>query len=378
MMRNRLPVQFFRLRKEWKSIIGWLLLPVIMTVLVMKSIGAWQEETKVPIALVVEEETQLATQLVNGLQNTELLHIHFMALTDALHKLEQHELDSVFVIRAGYEESVLTNRRNQVIEAYSSNQSFAYQAIVETVTSLAQQDMARSKAAIVIKQLFNEYGTVDDWDYVEITEKSRERQENSALLQTNFSFYNMEQEEEDTSIPLLQVFGVWSFFAMITTFFLFDWMLKDNRPEMRARWLYTSISFKRYGLGMLLLYTSLLFVVDILTTFVFMIFFDVILSFKLILSLLFFRITVNLLAFLLANFYRQLFMYYVSGFAIALLFITLGGAIIPLDGLVKRWPWIEMLSPVQSLLATTVPVGWLVVLLIGLTLWIWRGGKANA
>lgn len=381
MMRSlmaRLPAQFFRLRKEWKSIIGWLLLPVILTVLVMKSVGIWKEETKVPIALVVEEETQLANQLVSELENTELLHIHFMTLPDALHKLEQHELDSVFVIRAGYEENVLTNRRNQVIEAYSSNQSFAYQAIVETVTSLAQQDMARSKAAFVIKELFNEYGVAGDWDYDEITEKSRERQENSALLQTTFSFYNMEQEEEEASVPLLQVFGVWSLFAMITTFFLFDWMLKDNRPQVRARWLYTSISFRRYGIGMLVLYTVILFVVDILTATIFSALFDVTLSSKFFLSLLSFRLTINLLAFLLASVYRQLFMYYVSGFAVALFFITLGGAIIPLDGILRRWPWIEMLSPVQSLLAMSVPVEWLGVLSLGLALWIWRGGKADA
>ena len=374
----RLPAQFYRLRKEWKSIIGWLLLPVIMTVLVMKSVGVWQEETKIPIALVVEEETKLASQLVTELENTELLHIHFMELTEALHKLEQHELDSVFVIREGYENNVLTNRRNQVIEAYSSNQSFAYQAIVETVTSLAQQDMARSKAALVIKRMYNDYGSVGDWNYDEITEKSRERQENNALLQTTFTYYDADQETDDSQVPLLQAFGVWSLFAMITTFFLFDWMLKENRPSIRARWLFTSISFRKYGLSMLLLYTVLLFVVDVLTAFVFQSLFDVTITIKLLLSLFSFRVTINLLAFLLASAYRQLFMYYVSGFAIALFFITLGGAIIPLDGLLKRWPWIETLSPVQSLLAMSIPFGWLVVLSVGLALWIWRGGKAIA
>lgn len=381
MMRSlmtRLPAQLFRLRKEWKSIIGWLLLPLIMTVLVMKGVGVWQEETKVPIALVVEEETQLANQLVDELLHTELLHIHFMELPEALHKLEQHELDSVFVIQEGYEENVLTNRRNQVIEAYSSNQSFAYQAIVETVTSLAQQDMARSKAAFVIKQLFKDYGTADEWDYDEITEKSRERQENNALLQTTFTYFNVEQEGKDSSLPLLQVFDVWSLFAMISTFFLFDWVLKESRPEIRARWLFTSISFRRYGLGMLGLYTLILFIVDFLTVAIFVPLFDVTLSFKLILSLLSFRLTVNLLVFLLASIYRNLFMYYVSGFAIALFFITLGGAIIPLDGLLRRWPWIEKLSPVQSLLATTISIEWLVILSLGLVCWIWKGGKVNA
>ena len=374
----RLPAQFIRMRKEWKNILGWLLLPIIMTVLVMKSVGMWQEETKVPIALVVEEETQLASQLVNELVTTELLHIHFMELSVALHKLEQHELDSVFVIKEGYEESVLSSRRNQIIDAYSSNQSLAYQAVVETVTSLAQQDVARSKAAFVIKRLMDDYGSVEVWDYDEIIGESRERQQNEALLQTTFTYYDADKGVTDSRVPLLQVFGVWSLFAMITTFFLFDWVLKENRPSLRPRWLFTSISFRRYGLGMLLLYTGILFAVDVLTAVIFSAMFDVTMTIKLLLSLFFFRFAVNLLAFLLASVYRQLFMYYVSGIALSLFFIILGGAIIPLDGLVRKWPWVEALSPVQSLLTESIPFGWLILLSVGLTLWIWRGGKTIA
>ena len=374
----RLPAQFFRLKKEWKSIVGWLLLPIIMTILVMKSVGMWQDETKVPIALVVEEETQLANQLVDELVGTELLRIHFMELPEALHKLEQHELDSVFLIKEGYEESVLSGRRNQVIEAYSSNQSFAYQAVVETVTSLAQQDVARSKAAFVIKRLMNEYGSVDSWDYNEVIGKSRERQRNEALLQTTFTYYDADSGVTDSQVPILQVFGVWALFAMITTFFLFDWVLKENRPSLRSRWLFTSVSFRRYALGMLLLYTSMLFLVDVLTVVVFSSLFSVMMSSKLLISLFFFRLSINLLAFLLASVYRQLFIYYVSGIALTLLFITLGGAIIPLDGLVRKLPWIEVLSPVQSLLTESIPLGWLIMLSVGLTLWIWKGGKTIA
>ena len=374
----RLPAQFFRLRKEWKSIMGWLLLPILMTILVMKSVGVWQDETEVPIALVVEEETQLANQLVNELLGTELLRIHFMELSEALHKLEQHELDSVFVIKEGYEESVLSGRRNQVIEAYSSNQSFAYQAIVETVTSLAQQDVSRSKAAFVIKQLMNDYGSVEVWDYDEIIGKSRERQQNEALLQTTFTYYDADSGVTDSRLPILEVFGVWALFAMITTFFLFDWVLKESRPSLRPRWLFTFISFRRYALGMLLLYTSILFLVDVLTVVVFSALFGVVMTSKLLISLFFFRLTINLLAFLLASVYRQFFIYYVSGIALALLLITLGGAIIPLDGLVRKWPWVETLSPIQSLLTESIPLGWLIMVSVGLTLWIWKGDKAIA
>lgn len=373
-----LPAQFFRLRKEWKSIVAWLVLPIVLTILVMKGVGLWQEETRVPIALVVEEETQLAKQLVEELVDIQSLSVQFMALPEALHKLEQHELDSVFVIREGYEESVLKNRRNEVIEAYSSNQSFAYQAVVETVTSLAQQDMSRSKAAFVIKDLVKDYGTADEWDYDEIIGRSRTFQENNVLLQTSFSYINIKQEEQDAPLPLLQVFGIWSLFSMIATFFLFDWVIKENRPEIRVRWRFTSMSFRKYGLGMLGIYTVILLMVDLVTVVIFDLLFDVGLSLKLILSAVAFRLTINMLAFLLATLYAKLFMYYVSSFALALLFVTIGGGIIPLDGLLRRWPWIEKLSPVQSLLATSISMEWLLVLSLGLVFWFWRGGKANA
>ena len=155
----------------------------------MKSVESWQKETKVPIALVVEEKTVMSAQLVEDIESTDLLHIQFMNLEEALHKLEQHELDSVFVIRDGYEDYILSNRRNQLIEAYSSNRSFAYQAVVETITSFAQQDAARSKAAFVIKQIYKDYGIGDEWNYQEIIVSSRDRQKNEALLKSSFNIF---------------------------------------------------------------------------------------------------------------------------------------------------------------------------------------------
>lgn len=377
-MINQLPAQFFRMRKEWKGMIVWLLMPIILTILIMKSVGAWQATTKIPIGLVVEEETALANQLVNELLENELLQIHFMPLPEALHKLEQHELDSVFVIRKGYEDKILNNRRNQLIDAYSSNQSFAYRAIVEMVTSFVQQDVSRTKAAFVIRDLFNEYGELTDWNYDEIVETSRARQESKALLQTNFTYDRMIVKETDESIPLLQVFGVWSLFSMIATFFLFDWLIKDKRPSMRMRWLYTSFTFRKYALSLLAIYTGGLFIVDLLTAATFSVLFDVVITKELLGALFAFRLTLNLLAFLSANVFAHLFMYYVIACILSLSAVILGGAMIPIDGLMKRWPWVELLSPVHSFLEMAISIEWLGVLSLGLVIWFVKGGRANA
>lgn len=367
--------RLMRWRKEWKGLVCWLLLPIVLTVFVMTSFSEWQNEMKVPIALVVEEQTELVQQLVADIERTDLLHIHYMELDSAIRKLEQHELDSVFVIRPGYEDNILAGRRNQLIEAYSSNRSYAYQAVVETITSFAQQDAARSKAAFVIKQLFKDAQMEDEWSYIEIIASSRERQQNEALLQSSFSYFDKDNEVVEQLLPIVPVWGVWAFFAMITVFFLFDWVVKEHRPAMRLRWKFTTLSFEKYAWGTFLLYSLLLFAVDLLAAVVFLNLIDEKVT---IVSLLTFRLTINLLAFLLANVLRQLFMYYVSGLAIALLLAVVGGVIVPLEGLMRKWPWLEVVSPVRALLDGTIPMIWLIALFAIFILWLWKGAKSYA
>ena len=189
-----------------------------------------------------------------------------------------------------------------------------------------------------------------------------ERQKSEALLQSSFSYYDKDNTAEEQALPLLKAWGVWAFFAIITVFFLFDWMLKENRPSMRQRWLFTEISFKKYACGSLLFFTAIIFLMDLVTAFIFSSLFQEVLTIRVLISLFAFRLTINMLAFLLASVYKQLFMYYISGLGIALLLIVVGGSIIPLDGLTGKWPWIEELSPVQSLLSGTIPLIWLCVL----------------
>ncbi|MCG7344561.1 ABC transporter permease [Sporosarcina sp. ACRSL] len=374
----RMPAQLFRLKKEWKSVICWLLAPIFLTVVVMKTFGLLQEESKVPIALIVEEQSALAAKLAEEIEKNDMLAVHYLELDDALHKLKQHELDSVFVIREGYEESVLANRRNGLIEAYSSNRSFAYPAISETVMSLAQQDISRAKAAMVIRHLYQEYGMEDEWNYDEIIQRSEEKQRNESLLHTSFSYGKQTAQSDEKPMELLNSRAVWAFFTMIAAFFIFDWMIKESRPSMKVRWLYTSTSFKSYALRMLALYSLLTILSDGIALFVFHFVLHDSISLSFILPMLVFRMTLNLFAFLLAIVYRHLFMYYITGIAVSLLLTVTGGAVVPLDALSRQLQWIEFISPVRSLLTMTIPIVWLFALLVVLVIWRVKGGKQFA
>lgn len=377
-MKSILQTRWMRWRIEWKSILVWLLLPILLTLILINMIDSLSDESKVPVGLVVEEETDMAAALVRDISSTNLLDVHFLQRREALHKLETHELDSVFVIRRGYEKSILANQRNQLIEAYASNRSFAYPIVTEIISSFAQQDASRSKAAFEVKHLYKIYGLENQWQWDEIVEESRIRQQNEALLTTEFSYQNSNGRIQEKQNPLLKTWGIWALLTVLATFFLFDWVLKENTTVIRPRWRFTTFSFTQYASLNLILYTLLLMTADLFSAAAFHFFLEEPITKAFIFSLLIFRITLNLFVFLLATQYKQLLLYFVSAIAITLLLGLLGGAIIPLDGIMKAHPWLTLKNPIYHLLNESIPLIWLSLGIALLGLWLWKGDQHHA
>lgn len=373
-MSRRLAPQLFRMKKEWKSLVFWLFLPLIATILMMKLINVWQDETTIPIGLVVEEESPLVNELVERLEETALLNITYLSKADGLRLLAQHELDSLYVIRAGYEEKVFNNDRNRLIEAYGSNRSFAYTVVKEVITSYAQEDVARSKAALELKFVYEQYDQADDWNYERILARSKERQAAADLLTTSFTYHSQEAPPQE-HVPLVNVYGIWVLFTCISTFFLFDWMIKDQRPLMKSRWIFTRKGFVHYATTVLIVYTFLLLMFDLVSQQVFNYLFDAQLSMR---ALIVFRLTLNVFILMIAARTTALWTYYVKGAVWTIILAFLGGALIPIDRIVQQWPVILQVNPIYALLTGHIPfvwVGWTLLLFI---LWRWKGRQLYA
>lgn len=364
MMKAILGIQAMRMRKEWKALLTWLILPLFLTVLTFSTLHKLGDESKVPIGLVIEDNTALSDNLVQRIMDTEYLQVNVLNLTEAIDLLEKHELDSVFVIKEGYEEDILDNRRSQLLEAYSSNRSFAYFAVSETISSYVQEEATRTKAATAIKNLYEKYGSSEEWDREEIFQTSKEKQEKKQLITTNFSFQWTPTETASESTSLLSIWGIWAFFQIIATLFLFDWIVKANNISIKVRWTFTKISLTSYISWNLLFYTVLLFVMDVVTIFVLDLFDLASPSARLFFALLGFRITINILATLLAKNFTNSFFYYISAIATSLILTICGGAFIPIDSIISRWPWIESFSPVYSLLHGEFAVGFLTAIIV--------------
>jgi ABC-2 type transport system permease protein len=375
MMKAILAIQAMRMRKEWKTLLTWLLLPLLLTVLTFSTLNKLGDESKVPIGLVIEENSSHSDNLVQRIMDTDYLQVNILDLQEALDLLEKHELDSVFVIKDGYEEDILNNRRSQLLAAYSSNRSFAYFAVAETISSYVQEEATRTKAATVIKDLYEKYGSSEEWNREEIFQTSIEKQEEKQLITTSFSFQWTPTETESETTSLLSIWGIWTFFQIIATLFLFDWIVKANSPLIKVRWTFTKISLNSYISWNLLFYIVLLFVMDVVTLYVLHLLDLASPSARLFFALLGFRVTINSLAALLAKGYTNSFFYYISAIAISLILTICGGAFIPIDSIISRWPWIAYFSPVYSLLQGEIAYGFLAAIIV---IAIVKGGILSA
>ncbi|WP_186321523.1 ABC transporter permease [Bacillus sp. FJAT-22090] len=377
-MKGILAIQRMRLRKEWKPLLTWLLLPLLLTVLTFSTLHKLGDESKVPIGLVVEEESHLSNALVQRIVDTDYLQVTKLDLQEATDQLEKHELDSVFVIKEGYEEDILSNRRSHLLQAYSSNRSFAYFAVAESISSYVQEEATRMKAAFEIKELYEKYGSSEEWDMQEIVDTSKEKQANKQLITTNFSFQWTPSETINPSTSLLSVWGIWAFFQTLTTLFIFDWIVKANSKLIRVRWTFTKTSLTNYIVWNLLFYTVLLYMMDIITVYVLHYWNLVSPSTQLFFALFGFRVMINMLAVVLAKNFTNIFSYYISAIAVSLLLTICGGAFIPIDSIMQRWPWIELFSPVYSLIHREIAFGFLGLLVVILLVVLFKGGSLHA
>ena len=370
--------RLIRLKKDWKSILFWSVFPFIMTVIVMKTIGAVQENASIPIGVVLEEETTLATELVKSLEQTPNIQLQQLSLHNALYKLEKYELDSVIVIKKGFEDKLKTGYRNQVIKMYSTDRSIAAFTTVETVSSYVQDQASRYKAVAEVQKLYTQYNVKEVIDVEEIIEKSKKRLEEKDLITPMFRFSADSQVESSERTALLNIWGVWALFSMLATFYVFDWVIKENSKTIAVRWLYTSVPFQWYSLWNLCFYTLLVVISNVISVLLLTVVLDVVIRSQFLFVIIVFSVTISILSFVMASCFTKPFFYYVASILLSLFLIILGGALVPIDGLTRRFEGMQYLSPVQSLIVEKPNWLWLVSIVVILYVTVRRGGRSHA
>lgn len=365
-------------KKHWISLLFWLLFPALVTWALIVQFATIQADTKVPVGIVLEEETLLIQDLYDSLKDTPHIRPVILSEREALNQLEKHELDSVFIIRKNYEEKIQKGSRNQLIKSYQSDLSFAYTPLRETVISYVQQDYSRAKAAEVVQSIGTEYGVTEVWSWHELIERSKEIEQEQKLLEVDFTFAQTDVQVEAEDVGIVKPWNVWALLSLLASFMLFDWVMKENRPTITPRFVFGKYSFKMYVLKNAFLYTGLFFIFDLLTMFLFNYCFNEMISLSLIASLFFYRLMLNSCVFIFSTFFRSTYLYYTSSFAMVLFVALVSGALIPIDGITAKFSFVQYVNPLATFLAGGYINIWLIIGMVLIVWWYRRKEEVDA
>ncbi|WP_404453449.1 ABC transporter permease [Virgibacillus necropolis] len=370
-MKKVIEARLLHMKKHWISLLFWLLIPLVASIGLTTIFSAVQDDSKIPVGIVIEDHNEVTNELFNEISTTSFIEARDLTKDVALYQLKKHEIDSVFVIHGDFADQIREGKRNHIITSYQSNQSFAYSLVKEMVLSYVQQETGRSKTAYIIKELAENYQSDSEWSWDEIISKSKEIEKEEHLLQTSFDF-NKVESKSTKNIPLWNIWGIWSIFSMLSTLLLFDWVVKENHSPVLPRFAFMGISFKGYLVRSFGFYSLLLILMDTITLSVFYSLHHVQISMSFIIGMMCYRLILLLGAFLLALLFKNTFRYYVVSFAITLLTMISSGAILPINGLLSRWPWFTAINPLGPLLSGDLINFWPVFLLISSIIWYVR------
>lgn len=364
-------------KKQWKGLTVLLIFPLMMTFVIMYVIGLMQDDVKVPVGIVLEDDSILANQLYESIEMTPYIRPYLLRKHDALHKLEKQQLDSVFIIKNGYADNIEKGRQHNLIEGYESNVSFAYVPLKELVVSYVYGDFTRSRAAFVVKDLQKAGALQNIWDWESLVERSKQIEQEQDLLTTTLTFGESKQDDAET-MSLIDPWTIWVLLTFLATFFLFDWVIKENRQSIQRRLSFSKLLLKQYLTLNMLLYTVFLLIIDIITVILLSVFFSFSLSFVLILTIISYRFTLNMFAFLISLHFQMTYVYYVMSLLLFSLITIWSGAIVPNDGLISRFPLLIYVNPLEPVFSFNLYNHWFILACLLFSLWFYRREKYDA
>lgn len=372
-MRNIIATRLMHWKKQWISLLFWLLFPILATIGITAITSNLQDDAKVPIGIVLEEQTDASMELIQEIKLTPFVRVNMLPENKALYLLKKHKLDSVFVIHEGFEEKVLNNNRSQMITSYQSDLSFAYTPVKEMILSYVQQETGRSKAAFVVKELAGHYDGNTGWTFEEIIAKSKEIQQEENLLETSFSFNDSPVKSEEKP-PLFSIWRLWAIFSFLATFLLFDWVIKERLSQAITRFAFMRYTLKTFLFQNVIVYSVLLFIIDLCTISLFYFIFG---EWIPILNLVVYRTLINLAAFILAQLFKNTFLFYTVTFALTLFIAVSSGAVLP-SGVVANWSWFTLINPLSPLLTGKFVSLWSLLIVFFTVIWAFRKERYHA
>lgn len=361
-MRELFQAHLLFLKNKPFSLLFWLLFPIVVAVIFIQMADASKSEVRIPIALVVKDDSALTKALEKSIQSNELLHVTVSNEDKALHNLRKYEYDSVFIIPEDFSTRLTNGETKNLVQAYRSDRTIFFEPIKEMVISHIQSAAGRVKAANTVQQLSEHMIDKKKWSKEEVIETANAIEKDQYLLHTLFSYTGEEQDINESHV--VSPWFPWSCAALLAAFFIFDWVIKEGRQSAFSRLVFMRYANNYYLLYGLLLYTLLLIIFDFIAIVLFSIFYNGALDLNFFIAILFYRLVINGIAFIIACLFNNTYVYYCVGLIIMIL------AVITSSSFLKSnfTQTILELNPIHLFSNEQISIFWTAFLLIAIPL----------
>ncbi|WP_175428381.1 ABC transporter permease [Bacillus solimangrovi] len=356
----------------------YLLTPIVLIIVINQFFEEGQKQVGIPIIVIDEDHTELSETIVHRLKNMEG-NVRFVErnFEQAQKLLLQNEVDSVFVIKEGFHDSLITEQKKEMIEIWLSPYSLAYGIVREVIASEVMRYSSDVKAANDVIKYYDKHRVPYEsdeqlWkDAYEYTEQqwipkplmTINYEQDEGLIQPDGTL--LEKDQVDFNLK------IWVFFTLFIIFLSCDWLVRE-------RHLFSRIKVSYHGLSRYVIQKStVLFIVhSSQATLSFLLFYKS-RSLNEFLAMILFIILSLSIGVVIATFFGRKESYYIASLFIAILLLSSGSGNLPLSLEMNWMTDVLSWSPINVFIESFYSLSWLYhvwllflsVFFLGIGLW---------
>lgn len=317
-----------------------------------------QSDLAVPIAIVDKDETEFSRAIVERIIDQPRIQLHFVSSDEAERLLLRNEVDSVFVIKKGFQEHLMVEKRKETIEVWVTPSSVAEGIVREIIASevlrLTSNIKSAERVVAIIKKMDKEADSFDQiWQEAYAYTDNQWKPE--PLMTIQYEQLSVEEPvlKPDESSNNSHYLALWTFFAMLVCFLTVDWVVREKRI------LFSRIGSTYKGLSSYIIQRSgAMMVIHILQVIISFLFLEKLVGMSLVglIMMLYYILICFTISLWVASFIDRLSSYYIVSFLIVLVMGILGGGFIAIR---EFSPFLANLSLVlpQSLILQSESIG---------------------
>lgn len=242
--------------KKPLQLLVFITFPVLLSVLIASFFQETAKQGAIPIAIVDQDQTNYSELIYNRMKERESIEMIEFDEASAMRALKRGEVDTVFIIKESFEQQLLADNREHVVELWSTPLSMATGIVKEMMASEITRLTSNIKAGNWVTGYFTKKKRLNDAQkedlWLNAYNYTDEQWHPQPLMTVHYEKASeVATERVKTTASFNGYLGLWSFFTMLACFVLTEPLIRERKSIfVRMRTMYKSVGSYLVQTGM--------------------------------------------------------------------------------------------------------------------------------